>query len=172
MLTIVAERRNSPFSGRPSTSSRTVCSRSPCATAVIARVTAVVGHSRSSISVLTELSISPQAPCDSRELDALAGLALAPDDLADMLELLRHALVGRDDLVEGVGDLAGEAGPVARQPHREVADPHRLQRVQQLVAGRSRSPPITISAWPFAPFEASAAIGVVQSPGRRCEDRR
>ena len=62
VLTMVASRRNSPCSGRPSTSSRTVCSRSPCATAVIAWVTAVVGHSRSSISSLTEVSISPQAP--------------------------------------------------------------------------------------------------------------
>ena len=64
VLTIVASRRNSPCNGRPSTSSRTVCSRSPRATAVIACVTALVGHRRSSISVLTELSISPQAPCD------------------------------------------------------------------------------------------------------------
>ena len=64
VLTMVADRRNSPFSGRPSTSRRTVCSRSPCATAAIARVTSVVGQSRSSISVLTELSISPQAPLE------------------------------------------------------------------------------------------------------------
>ena len=77
-------------------------------------------------------SISPQAPCASPKLDALAGLALAADDLPDMLELLRHALVGGDDLVEGIGDLAGEAGLVARQPHREIADPHRLQRLKQL----------------------------------------
>ena len=34
----------------------------PCATAAIARVTSVVGHNRSSISVLTDSSISPQAP--------------------------------------------------------------------------------------------------------------
>ena len=92
VLTIVAERRNSPFSGRPSTSSRTVCSRSPCATAAIARVTSVVGHSRSSIRVLTESSMSPQAPPANAEADALARLALAADDLADVLELLRHAL--------------------------------------------------------------------------------
>ena len=64
VLTMVAERRNSPSSGRPSTSRRTVCSRSPCATAEIARVTSVVGHSRSSISVLTEVSISLQAPLE------------------------------------------------------------------------------------------------------------
>ena len=63
-LTISAERRNSPFSGRPSTSSGTVRKRSPCATAAMARVTSVVGHSRSSISELTEVSISPQAPSE------------------------------------------------------------------------------------------------------------
>ena len=62
VLTMVAERRNSPCSGRPSTSSCTVCSRSPCATAAIARVTSVVGQSRSSIRVLIEPSISTQAP--------------------------------------------------------------------------------------------------------------
>ena len=50
------------------------------------------------------------------EPDALAGLALAADDLADALELLRHALVGGDDLVEGVGDLAHDADLVARHP--------------------------------------------------------
>ena len=60
VLTMVAERRNSPFSGRPSTLSRAVCSRSPCATAEITRVTSVVGHTRSSIRVFTEFSISPQ----------------------------------------------------------------------------------------------------------------
>ena len=61
-LTIVAERRKSPRSGRPWTSSRTICDRSPFATAVIARVTSVVGQSRSSIRVLSDDSISPQAP--------------------------------------------------------------------------------------------------------------
>src|SRR5262249_9797673 len=45
-----------------STSSGTVCRRSPWATAASARVTSVVGHSRSSINVLTEVSISAQAP--------------------------------------------------------------------------------------------------------------
>jgi len=29
--------------------------------------------------------------------------------LADVLELLRHARVGRHDLVEGIGDLAGDS---------------------------------------------------------------
>ena len=62
VLTMVAERRNSPCSGRPSTSRRTVCNRLPCATAAMALVTSVVGHRRSSISVLSDCSISPQAP--------------------------------------------------------------------------------------------------------------
>ena len=59
---MLAERRNSPSSGRPSTSSRTVWVRLPCATAAMARVTSFVGRSRSSTRVLTETSISPQAP--------------------------------------------------------------------------------------------------------------
>ncbi len=63
-FTIVAERRNSPSSGRPSTSRRTVWSRSPCATAEIARVTSVVGQTRSSINVLTDVSISRHAPLE------------------------------------------------------------------------------------------------------------
>ena len=63
-LTMFAERRNSPCSGRPSTSRRTVSRRSPCATADMTRVTSLVGHRRSSISVLTEVSMSPQAPFD------------------------------------------------------------------------------------------------------------
>ena len=64
VLTIVAERRNSPSSGRPSISRCTVCSRSPRATAASDRVTSVVGQRRSSISVLTEVSIFPHAPTD------------------------------------------------------------------------------------------------------------
>ena len=100
VLTMVAERRNSPFSGRPSTSSRTVCSRSPCATAEITRVTSVVGHTRSSIRVFTELSISPQAAVEMPNFTLLPGPALLADRLADALELLRHVLVGADDLVE------------------------------------------------------------------------
>ncbi len=62
VLTMVAERRNSPRSGLPSISSGTLCDRSPFATALIARVTSVVGHSRSSMSVFIELSIAPHAP--------------------------------------------------------------------------------------------------------------
>jgi hypothetical protein len=62
VFTMRAERRNSPSRGRPSTSSRIVCERSPFATAAIVRVTSDVGHSRSSIRVLTEVSMPPHAP--------------------------------------------------------------------------------------------------------------
>ena len=61
-FTIIAERRNSPSSARPSISSGTVCDRSPFATAAMLRVTSIVGCSRSSMSSLTEVSIAPQAP--------------------------------------------------------------------------------------------------------------
>ena len=62
------------------------------------------------------------------EPNALLGLALPADHLADPLELLRHALIGGDDLVERVGDLALDAEPVAGHAHREIADAHRLKR--------------------------------------------
>ncbi len=131
VLTISAERRNSPCSGRPSTSSCTVCNRSPCATAAIARVTSVVGQSRSSISVLTEDFHLPPGALGEAEAHALAGLAFAPHHLTDPFELMGNALIGGDDLVEGVGDLAHDADAVAGHAHGEIADPHGLQRVQQ-----------------------------------------
>ncbi len=68
VLTILADCRNSPPSGRPSTSSFTVCRRSPWATAATARVTSRVGQSRSSINVLTEPSMSAQHPLASANL--------------------------------------------------------------------------------------------------------
>src|SRR5262249_27729697 len=55
------------------------------------------------------------------ELDALPGLAFTADHLADALQLLRHAFIGGNDLVEGVGDLALDAEMVAGHAHREIA---------------------------------------------------
>ena len=78
--------------------------------------------------------VGPRARGEA-ELHALAGLALASHHLANQLELLRHALVGCDDLVESVGDLAVDAEIVAAHPHREVAAAHRLQGQQQFRAG-------------------------------------
>src|SRR5262245_11763316 len=67
------------------------------------------------------------------ELHPLARLSFAAHDLADPLELLRHALVGGDDFIERVGDLAQETDLAARQANREVTHTHRLQRVQKIV---------------------------------------
>src|SRR5213082_478861 len=101
-LTIVAKRRNSPCSGRPSTSSRTVCNKSPRATGD--RLRHRVGRPQQIVDQRVDrtLHLAPGA-VRQRELDAPACLALAPDDLADALQLLRHPLVGGDNLVEGVG---------------------------------------------------------------------
>ena len=84
--------------------------------------------------MLTELSISPHAPFERPNSHALLRvLPSRADALADALELLRHPLVGGDDFVERVGDLAFDAEPVAGHPDREVADAHRLQRGKKLV---------------------------------------
>ena len=131
-FTIVADRKNSPCSGLPSTSSRIVCERSPWTTAASARVTSVVGQSRSSISVLTEFSMSAHEPTLSREADALLGLAFLADDLTHALELLGHRLIGADDIVDRVGDLADQTRPVPGQPHREVAVTDGDEHAQQL----------------------------------------
>src|SRR5258706_14396015 len=55
------------------------------------------------------------------DVGALGDLAFAADDAAEALELLGHALVQLDDIVEGVGDLAFEPVEIDRQACREVA---------------------------------------------------
>ena len=130
VFTMVAARRNSPFSWRPSTSSGTVCNKSPFATALMVRVTSVIGQSRSSISTLTELSMSPQAPLDSPKLTRLPCATLSADHLTHMFELTRHALVCGNDVVECVGDLASQPGLIAGKAHGEVANSHCLQCLQ------------------------------------------
>ena len=89
VLTMVAERRNSPlqraavdFERAPSAAGRLARPRRSRASP------RVVGQSRSSISVLTEdFHLAPGAAGEA-ESHALAGLALAADHLADALELL------------------------------------------------------------------------------------
>ena len=62
------------------------------------------------------------------ELHALAGFAVATHHLAHAVELLRHALVRSDDLVEGIGDFAEQTNLAARHTDGEIAHPHGLQR--------------------------------------------
>ena len=133
VLTMVAERRNSPLSGRPSTSSRTVCSRSPCATAAITRVTSVVGHTRSSIRPLTEPSISPQAAVERANFTRWRVRPCSPTDLPMRSSCWAMFWLARDDLVEQHGDAAHRAVAPGRQAHREVAAAHGLEGLLQLV---------------------------------------
>ena len=62
VLTVLAVRRNSPSSGRPSMSSAIVCERSPFATAPITRAVSLVGCTRSLTSALTEFTVSAHEP--------------------------------------------------------------------------------------------------------------
>ena len=62
VLTMRAVRRNSPESGRPSSSSAIVWDRSPLATAPITRAVSVVGRTRSATSVLTCWSEAAHEP--------------------------------------------------------------------------------------------------------------
>src|ERR1700722_15871334 len=98
---MVADRRNSPSRGRPSTSSRTVCVRLPWATPAMARVTSVVGRSKSSVGSF-------------------------PDPLPQSLQFLGHLLVGRNDVVEGVGELSCQSSPRSGKADREIAVAHGL----------------------------------------------
>ena len=98
----------------------------------MARVTSVVGQSKSSISELTERFHLAPGAFGQAKAHALAGLAFAAHHLPNALELSRHALVGGDDLIEGIGDLAHEADLVACHAHREITDAHRLQGMQEL----------------------------------------
>ena len=142
VLTIVAERRNSPSSGRPSTSSRTVCSRLPCATAVTAL--GEVGHRPHQVVDQRIDRLLHLAPCagGAVEAHALPRLALPAHHLPDARELLRHLAVGGHDVVEAVGDLAVEPGPVARQAHAEVAVGHCGQCARGGRGGRGRRLPV------------------------------
>ncbi len=80
------------------------------------------------------------------ELDTVASLALPADDVPDVLELAGDPCVGRHDLVERVRDLAAQAGPVAGQPHGEVAVAHGQKSVEQLVGliGRAGEKGLTL----------------------------
>ena len=67
VLTVVAVRRNSPCSGRPSTSRAMVCERSPLATAPMTRAISLVGWTRSSMRLLTDSTRAAQAPLSARQ---------------------------------------------------------------------------------------------------------
>src|SRR5450432_4793519 len=67
-----------------------------------------------------------------------------PDNLADMLELLRDALVRGNDGVEGIADLACDPDLMAGQPHRKISGLHRVQRIQQLMLVKLRGSSVAV----------------------------
>ncbi len=62
--------------------------------------------------------------------DALASLAFLADGLADALQFAGHLFVGGDNLVEMVGDFAGQARPRNGQADAEITVFHGLQPLQ------------------------------------------
>ena len=60
-------------------------------------------------------------------------LALATDELADAIDLLGHALIGCNDVIESIRDLAEEAVFLAGHPHGKVAGTHCAQRLQEVL---------------------------------------
>ena len=60
-------------------------------------------------------------------------LALATDEFADAIDLLGHALIGCNDFIESIRDLAEEAVFLAGHPHGKVAGPHCAQRLQEVL---------------------------------------
>src|SRR5262249_23639050 len=75
-----------------------------------------------------------RAPCahGMAKLHAVAGVAFAADHAADTVKLGSHALIGGDDLVEGVRDLADKAKLIAGKAYSEIAVTHRLEDAQKL----------------------------------------
>ena len=64
------------------------------------------------------------------EASALGGSAFFADGLPNAGEFARHLLVGGDDFIEGVGDLAREPGPVSRKADGKISVSHRLKARQ------------------------------------------
>jgi len=87
VLTRLAERRNSPSSGRPSTSR-------------LGRWAQQILYQR----VDRPLHLAPRAP-GFVKAGSFASLALLSHHVADTLELLGHVLVRGNDIVEGIRNL-------------------------------------------------------------------
>ena len=102
------------------------------ATAPIARVTSVVGHTRSSISVLSAATSSAQPPTAPGHAHALLELAFLADHAAHARGLVGAALADGEDLVEDVGDLALDAEQVGRHARAEVAVLEAQERREQV----------------------------------------
>ena len=98
----------------PRTSADTFLLRSPSATAPITRCISTGGAHEVVDQAVDRLDAPGPALRPAAEHDPLRQLALLADDLADPGQLRAERLVGDDDVVEAVGDLAGHARPLER----------------------------------------------------------
>ena len=138
VLTSLAERRNSPLSGRPSTSSSMDSARSPLATAPMVRAISVVGRTRSSMSVLTASACAAHPPTAPGSDMRCFSRPLLADRLREPGDLLRHALLVRNGLVERRGQCGVDPRPMGGQPDREIAVAKRLHRREDAARLRFR----------------------------------
>jgi len=160
VLTIVADLRNSPSNGRPSTSNRTVhLSRGP----------EQVVRER----VDRDFHLAPRS-LRLVKARALLRLSLLADDLSDAFELPRHRLVSGDDFIKSVRDLPLEPYPVAGEPHGKVAITHGLQASQDdtefggSIAGKTIDVPVFPQSRPCVTAALAGRRGALVSlQGRR-----
>ena len=133
VLTMVAERRNSPFSGRPSTSSGMVCRRSPLATAVMVRVTAV-GRPEQVIDQRIDrgFHVAPGAARRGRT-HPRAGFCLPGPRLGRPARVAEPCADWRETISLKVSAiLPARPVQVSRQPDGKVACAHGLKRIEEL----------------------------------------
>src|SRR5690349_17771631 len=64
------------------------------------------------------------------KLGAFARAAFFSDDLSNAFQFLRHLLIGGNDFIESIRNLAREARPGTGQTDREVAVSHGLQAAE------------------------------------------
>ena len=131
-LTVLAVRRNSPSSGRPSMSSAIDCDK-----IALGDGADHAGHFARRMHQVADQRVDrvdragPRAaairPAEARCLI----LPFFADDAADAIELVGHAFELVHHLVKGVADFAAQADPGRRQPHRKIAAPQRRQRTDQ-----------------------------------------
>ena len=139
MLTIVAERRNSPLQ-RAAFDFQTQRLRQIALGHGGDRANDFLGRPQQIVDQIVDRTLhrapraAPYAP-----RGALTRLAFLADDLTDAVELFGHALVGENDFVEDVGDLAGEATPVRGQARRKIAVAHRAQCFEHFAQLRTLS---------------------------------
>ena len=132
VLTVRAVRRNSPCSGRPSTSRAIVWERSPLATAPMTRAVSLVGCTRSLDEAVDALDARGPGAAGAAQRHALVDLAFLPHGPAEAVQLQVGPLDHGHDVVERVGDLARRTRPGLREADGEVPFLDRDQGGQHL----------------------------------------